>query len=114
MGGSGADLPRPLPHPQEHWTERSKGLLQDIANGTLGRGHRPRPRGYSSSSFHTQEGEDEDEGDHELIRGGRGSWAELESGQGGWLESLSTSVLPPDMMESPDCGESVPLIVNGG
>ena len=38
MGGSGADLPRPLPRPQEHWTERSKGLLQDFANGTLGRG----------------------------------------------------------------------------
>ena len=112
MGGSGADLPRPLPRRQEHWTESSKGLLQDFANGTLGRGHRPRPRGYSSSSFHTQEGEDD--GDYELIRGGRGSWVELQSGRGGWLGSLSTSVLPPDMMESPDCGESVPLIVNGG
>ena len=71
MGGSGADLPRPLPRPQEHWTERSKGLLQDFANGTLGRGPGPTPP--SSSSFHTQEGEGEDEGDHELIRGGRGS-----------------------------------------
>ena len=38
MGGSGADLPRPLPRPQEHWMERSKGLLQDFANGTLERG----------------------------------------------------------------------------
>ena len=38
-----ADLPRPLSRPQEHWTERSKGLLQDFAKGLWGVATGPGP-----------------------------------------------------------------------
>ena len=102
--------PAPCPAPRSTGRSAPRVCCRTLPTGLWGVA--TGPRGYSSSSFHTQVGEDD--GDYELIRGGWGSWAEPQSGRGGWLGSLSTSVLPPDMMESPDCGESVPLIVNGG